>query len=270
MMKTFYQLSLMIFLGFSCNQSDRDLILRGRSLIKMGDNTWEEKMEIIHWEPENTAIIVCDMWDRHWCEGASRRVAEMAPRMNHVIQRARQKGVTIIYAPSGTMDFYAGFPQRDRLKNARYDPSSDLIQDWYYLDPEKESELPVDDSDGGCDTNPEPDRLEVWSRQIAVLEIDEKDGISDNGREINNFFIERGIQNVILMGVHINMCVLGRSFGVRGQVARGRNVVVVRDLTDSMYNPGMPPFVSHEEGTRRIIHHIERYWCPSIESKDLL
>lgn len=260
----------MIFLGFSCNQSDHDLILHGRSRIKTGDNAWVEKVENISWKPENTAIIVCDMWDRHCCEGASKRVSEMAPYMNKVLIQARKKGITVIHAPSGTMDFYKDYPQRNRLKNAPGDPSSDEIKNWYYLDPEQESELPIDDSDGGCETNPEPEEVEVWTRQIVDLEIDDKDGISDNGREINNFFLEKDIRNVILMGVHINMCVLGRSFGIRGQTAQGRNVVVVRDLIDSMYNPEMPPFVSHEEGTQLVIRHIEKYWCPSITSEDLL
>ena len=72
------------------------------------------------------------------------------------------------------------------------------------------------------------------------------------------------------MGVHLNMCVLGRSFGIRGQTALGRNVVVVRDLTDAMYNPAMPPQVSHQEGVELIMEHIEKYWCPSIDSDDLL
>ena len=30
------------------------------------------------WEAAQTAAIICDMWDQHWCAGASRRVAEMA------------------------------------------------------------------------------------------------------------------------------------------------------------------------------------------------
>lgn len=260
----------MIFLSFSGCQSNNDLILTGRIQIRNEQGAWEENIKKMVWEPEETAIIICDMWDRHWCEGAKQRVAEMAPRMNTVIQLARQKGITIIHAPSGTMDFYNDYTQRLKMKSAPYDPSSDKIKDWYYLDPEKESKLPVDDSDGGCDTNPEPENVVVWSRQIADLEIDEEDGISDSGREINNFLIAKRIKNVILMGVHINMCVLGRSFGIRGQKAQGRYVVVVRDLTDAMYNPDMPPYVSHEEGTRLIINHIEKYWCPSIESNDLL
>lgn len=258
-----------IFFLSGCH-TGHDMMLTGRIQEPAEDGAWDEKYESVNWNPEETAIIICDMWDRHWCEGSSQRVTEMAPRMNDVVKRARKKGITIIHAPSGTMDFYSDYPQRAMMKSAPPDPSSDHIKNWYYLDPDKECGLPIDDSDGGCETNPEPEQVEVWSRQIAVLEITDEDGISDSGREINNHLISKGIKNVILMGVHINMCVLGRSFGIRGQIAQGRNVVVVRDLTDSMYNPEMPPFVSHEEGTRLVIHHIEKYWCPSIESKDLM
>jgi hypothetical protein len=33
-----------------------------------------------------------------------------------------------------------------------------------------------------------------------------------------------------------------------------------------MYNPKSAPYVSHFEGTRLIIEHIEKYVCPSITS----
>ena len=45
---------------------------------------------------------------------------------------------------------------------------------------------------------------------------------------------QRGITNVIVMGVHINMCVLGRPFGLRQMAKNGKNVVLVRDLTDDL------------------------------------
>ena len=72
-----------------------------------------------------------------------------------------------------------------------------------------------------------------------------------------------------MMGVHTNMCVLGRSFGIRQMTKLGMNVVLVRDLTDAMYDPRDAPHVSHERGTELVIEHIERYWCPSIVSSDL-
>ena len=68
----------------------------------------------------------------------------------------------------------------------------------------------------------------------------------------------------MLMGVHTNMCVLGRPFGLRNLARSGKNVVLVRDLTDTMYNSRMWPYVSHFEGTNRIVEHIEKYVAPTI------
>src|SRR5688572_23903289 len=68
--------------------------------------------------PRETAIVVCDMWDVHWCQGATQRVAELAPVMNEVIAAARELGVLIIHAPSSTMTFYESTPQRARARSA--------------------------------------------------------------------------------------------------------------------------------------------------------
>ena len=81
--------------------------------------------------------------------------------------------------------------------------------------------------------------------------------------------MQEGIKNVVLMGVHTNMCVLGRPFGIRQMVRLGINVVLARDLTDAMYDPREYPYVSHARGTELVIEHIEKYWCPSILGDDL-
>src|SRR3954454_6613519 len=54
----------------------------------------------VDWDVSKTAIIICDMWDDHYCKSAARRVAVMAPKMNAVISGARDHGVMIIHAPS--------------------------------------------------------------------------------------------------------------------------------------------------------------------------
>jgi type 1 glutamine amidotransferase len=81
---------------------------------------------------------------------------------------------------------------------------------------------------------------------------------------------QRGITNVIVMGVHANMCVLGRPFSIRQMVAQGQNVVLMRDMTDAMYNHRSRPWVSHFRGTELVVEHIEKYWCPSVTSADFL
>jgi type 1 glutamine amidotransferase len=72
------------------------------------------------------------------------------------------------------------------------------------------------------------------------------------------------------MGVHTNMCVLGRPFSIRQLVYQGMNVALMRDMTDTMYNSRMAPFVPHAAGTDLVIEHIERHWCPTITSDQLI
>ncbi len=209
------------------------------------------------------AIIICDMWDSHWSRGAVEREAELIPPMNRVLTAARGHGAQIIHAPSETMDFYTDHPARRRiLATPTVTPPTDL--------PHETPPLPVDASDQGSDTG-ETTTYKAWGRQHPALLIDEtRDLISDNGREIYSYLQQAAIEQVLIMGVHTNMCVLNRSFAIKQMVRWGVNIALVRDLTDTMYNPVMPPFVSHAEGTRLVVEYIEKFWCPSILSEALL
>ena len=234
-----------------------------------GSGEWQQREKELEWDAAKTAIVVCDMWDQHWCKGATERVAEMAPRMNEVVKAARAKGVFIIHAPSETMEFYKDTPQRKRAQSAPLAKPPVELKRWRHLDPEREAPLPIDDSDGGCDDWPQCETASPWKRQIPAIEIAEQDAITDSA-EAYNLLQERGIENVIVMGVHANMCVLGRPFSIRQMVNVGKNVVLMRDMTDTMYNSRRKPYVSHFRGTDLIVSHIERYWCPSITSAAFL
>lgn len=255
------------FLAFCpCLIAGEIITLHTQDRVEGEDGVFRLEQKIAKWDADKTAIIVCDMWDRHWCKGATSRVAEMAPRMEEVLQNARDKGVLIIHAPSSTMGFYEDSEQRKSAQNAKKStmPSRD---GWRHLG-EAEGPLPIDDSDGGCDDWPacQDVNKSVWSRQIDTLTIDKRDVISDNGQEVYNILEARGRENVIVMGVHVNMCVLGRPFSIRANVSNGKNVVLMKDLTDSMYNSRMAPFVSHFRGTELVAEHIEKHWAPTITS----
>ena len=227
----------------------------------------------VEWDASKTAVIVCDMWARHWCEGACRRGAEMRARMNKFVTEARRRGALVVHAPSGGMDLYADHPARKRAQQApKAADLPDGMASWCrQIEPEKQGEYPIDQSDGGCDCQPRCDVKRPMDRhQTPEIKIHDEDAITDSGVECWNLFAQRGVENVILVGVHTNMCVLGRSFGLRNMVRFGKNVLLVRDLTDTMYNPRMRPFVSHVRGTELIVEHIEKYVCPTITSSDLL
>ncbi|HLN01216.1 MAG TPA: hypothetical protein VK335_18135 [Bryobacteraceae bacterium] len=237
------------------------LQLRTRVEAFKGSGEWHE-VQIDQTLPvSRTAILICDMWDKHWCSGASRRVDGLAASMNPVLEKARAAGVQIIHAPSETMDFYKDAPQRLRiLAFAKTSPPPSLG----LADPP----LPIDDSDGGCDT---PDKFyTAWTRENATLRIAPEDVISDNGAEIYTFLKSRGIDNLLIMGVHTNMCVLNRSFAIKQMTNWGERCILVRDLTDSMYNPKSRPYISHDQGTELVIEHIEKYWAPTMLSEQLM
>lgn len=241
---------------------------RSRTQTTADSGRWHSTTTTLNWKPRETCIIVCDMWDHHWCVPSEQRVAEMATHMNRVINAARARGVFIIHCPSDTMDAYTGHPARLRAINAAATETSPPLQNWVRLLPEREGTLPIDDSDGGCDCDPPVPSRRVWTRQHPGIEIQAEDAITDND-EAFRLMRQRGIRNVIVMGVHTNMCVLGRPFSIRQMVLQGQNVVLVRDLTDTMYNPAKAPFVSHFSGNDLVTEHIEQFWCPSITSTDL-
>jgi nicotinamidase-related amidase len=189
--------------------------------------------------------------------------------MNRVITAARAHGVLIIHAPSGCMDVYAATPHRWRMRLAPASKTPIPLKGWCYRDPEREPELPVDVSKQPCDDPLVGKAIRRFSKQHAAIKITGFDGVSHNGQEIFNVLTREGIRNVVLMGVHTNMCVLGRPFGIRQMVRLGFNVALARDLTDAMYDPRQAPFVSHTRGTELVVEHIETYWCGSLLGADL-
>jgi type 1 glutamine amidotransferase/nicotinamidase-related amidase len=253
---------------------EHEMTLYPRSRVEepAGSGQFKVVYQTVRWDARKTAVIICDMWARHWCNGACKRGAEMAPRMNEFVGEARKRGALIVHAPSGGMDLYADHPARERAKGApRAANLPDGIGGWCrQIESEKRGEWPLDQSDGGCDDQPRCPSREMDRRQAAPLEIRDDDAVTDSGVECWSLFEARAVENVILVGVHTNMCVIGRPFGLRNMVRFGKNVLLVRDLTDTMYNPRKAPFVSHVRGTELIVEHIEKFVCPTITSSDLL
>lgn len=242
-----------------------------------GGLAYEPAFRDVQWEVSETAIIICDMWIEHPCKMAAQRVATMAPLLNQVVSAARDHGALIVHAPSEGPKFYAGTAFRRRATSAPHVQPPVPIRSRNECEPAREPDLPVV-TNNRVDKPPGPsgcDDPEVQSRgtpdrhQHPALKMTGFDAVSDSGQEIFNLFTHEGIRNVVLTGVHTNMCVLGRSFGIRNWVHLGFNVALCRDMTDALYDPRDPPFVSHTRGTELIVEHIEKYWCPSILSESL-
>nr|MDO8087439.1 isochorismatase family protein [Candidatus Sigynarchaeum springense] len=231
-----------------------------------GRASWVKTTITRELDASKIALVICDMWDKHWSKGATERVEALVPKIEKAVAAARRRGITIVHAPSDTLDFYEGHPARARAEAI---PLVGLP----VVEVPRYPPLPIDDSDGGSDTNvngSEKPNDPAWRRQHPGIHIDEKlDYISDMGTEIYALFKLKGITTMIIAGVHTNMCILGRSFAIKQMLAWGIDVVLARDLTDAMYNPAMPPYVSHDEGTRLVIEYIEKFLCPTVTSADI-
>src|SRR5262249_46068785 len=134
------------------------LHLRSRVQPFKGDPAWQAVEFTQRVPAARSAIVVCDMWDDHWCKLAAQRCEALAKKMAPVLAAARDAGVIVIHAPSDCMTFYEGTPAR---KRAQVVPRAA---------PPKLRELPdppceVDASDGGCD-DPQPAKEHrAWTRQ---------------------------------------------------------------------------------------------------------
>jgi nicotinamidase-related amidase/type 1 glutamine amidotransferase len=223
--------------------------------------------EVQEWKGNETAIIVCDMWDKHWCTGATGRVAEMAPFLNEVFAIAREKGVQIVHAPSDCMEYYQNYPERKLGKKYNFKSVRNKLGEGT-LESEAGAAWPFEIAGGGCDDHPQCEIRTAWSKQIESIEILEGDAITDSGIEAGSLFLKKGIRNVILVGVHTNMCVIGRSFGLRNMRRLGMNVVLMRDMTDTMYDGDSWPGVSHYTGNSLMHEYIEKFVCPTMVSSD--
>jgi nicotinamidase-related amidase len=263
-MKLAWLLRLAIFLGVAASAAEdggRHLLLRSRMELFRGSAQWSEVRVDYSFDPAKSALIVCDMWDKHWCSGANVRVAALVKKLEPVLDVARRKGMIIVHAPSETMTFYANTVQRRRMLSL---PAFAPPREIKITSPP----LPIDDSDGGCDTAGEKEHR-AWTCEHAGLKIAPEDYISDSGQEIYNLLRSRGIETVFYTGVHTNMCILNRTFAIKQMTKWGVRCILLRDLTDAMYDPQDAPHVSHQQGTELVVEYIEKYWSPTALSDEL-
>ena len=231
-----------------------------------GRNVWKEVIQPLTLPANQVAILICDMWDAHTQEGAAKRVDAMAPKMNKVVAAARAKGVHILHGPNDCMDFYIDHPARRRMREIPvWQPPSPLPHD------EPAWPLPAESQQTDTPTLDRKHNRVPWTRQHVAIEIDpSRDGIAVSGSEIYSYMRHHGIKQYIIMGVHTNMCIMHRTFAIKQMVKWGVPIALVRDMTDAIYDPFKPPYISHDEGTRIIVGYIEKFWCPTVDSSELL
>ena len=214
----------------------------------------------LKWNPHKTAVIVVDMWDKHNCMPSEQRSALLAKKINHLLPLYRNYGMQIIFAPSSVVSFYDDISNRKKaiLIAREHGPFTKKLNWLSRL--ENEPPMPIQK---GCEDEKLPNR--EWSSQHRFLKIKQNDLISADGNEIENILKAKQIHLVLYVGVHSNVCVLSRSFGMRNLKKQGFTVVLIRDLTDS-YSKKSKGFPSQKKRNKAVVNHIETYIAPTIHS----
>ena len=225
------------------------------------------------------ALVIVDMWDKHWCPRAERVFAGLPERIDAFARQVRQGGGLIVHAPAGTRKYYrqtAAYRRARRLwarlvRNRRLRVvfgglTGAANADTVFVLPPK----PIDDSGSGnkpaaWSRHYTGSKSAVRSRQHPAIWIDmENDIISIRGCEIFDFLARRGVTQVWFCGVALNFCVLQRPFGVCAALLQNKwRVAVVRDLTDIWCDPAKVPDDALPEARRLMVRYVEDNVCPT-------
>lgn len=276
-----------------------DLRTRALSTDTPGQLHWRQRHAVASWRANETALVIVDVWDRHWCSILQERIGPIAVAINATADAARRLGVTVIHAPSECMGFYSSYAQRKAVLALPDVPLPTSV-------PHDDPPYPLTTAANGgnhsdCDvvagvppsvrqTRPSQARATApwpWTRQNPLVRIAPEDLISAgpdptpreprpgppryaSGQELANIVAHRGIRHILYAGVHANFCIMDRPFAIKQATKWGMDVALLRDLTDVQYSPANPPYVSHDEGLGLMVRFIEQHWAPTAQSYNVV
>ena len=216
------------------------------------------------WKPSQCAVIVCDLWDKHWCCSATERTLAFLPVTNMFLADLRSQGATIIHCPSDTMAYYKDHPCRRRMLSSIKNQPVPII----HRDPIPPLPISLGNTDG-CDDTPPCISRNVWTCENEIIQIDDDlDYIGDDVEPLQ-LLEQLGITKVVLTGVHLNLCCLNRNFGCRALVSQGISTIVVSDLTDVMYLPSANNNMDRAQAIASMAAFINEYVCPARSHDDI-
>lgn len=206
-------------------------------------------------------VVVVDMWNFHWSPTAAARVGAMVPRMEAGLAALREMGVQILYCPTDVADSYVGTPQRESVFTYPLLPLPEMKP----LDCPAAPWGPGDVRQDGLS----PQNW-GWDGMDPRLSLHDDDLMPNNKEQLYAICKAKGIDTLIYMGVHTQVCLLGKDIGLANMKSLGFQCILARDLTDAhpKYDPaaGLTP----DDFTAEVVAHFERHLCPTINLKDEL
>lgn len=212
-------------------------------------------------DPARIGVVAVDVWNFHWCKTATMRVDAIVPRMNKALDAARVLGMTVMLCPSDVVDNYVGYPQREAVFAL---PKFAVPSVMNVTCP------PVPDA-GGCACGRERCAGNFgWDGMHPALRIGENDLMPDTQAEVYAVCKKYGLTHLIYVGFHTQVCLLGKSMGLKAMKSAGLRCYLARDMTDA--HPGYDPArnFTPDLNTEQVVEHFEKHLAPTISFQDEL
>ena len=215
----------------------------------------------VHLDPHRVGVIAVDVWNYHWCKTATMRVDAIVPRIDRALSVARELGMTVMLCPSDVVDNYVGYPQREAVFALPRVPVPKLVD---------VTCPPVPDA-GGCACGRERCAVNYgWDGMHPGLRIGPADLMPDTQAEVYAICRQRQLTHLIYVGFHTQVCLLGKSMGLKAMKSAGLTCVLARDMTDA--HPGYDParHFTPDLNTEQVIEHFEKHLAPTLHFQEEL
>ena len=178
-----------------------------------------------------TALILIDMWDRHFIESWVERVHEVnIEKIAPVMEEVRRIGMHIIHAPCP--EVAARFPQTVSDPPAQNPPLPEPA--WPPAEfRERKGEYAVL---AGPRSQPPgiEDRWDAIKDGLTMtpdIEIRDEDSMIATGDQLQHVLAQRKILYTIFAGYASNWCLMGRDYGIRAMSRYRYFILLLRDCT---------------------------------------
>jgi hypothetical protein len=217
----------------------------------------------------SATVVYIDMWRSHWCTYYNDREFFFTPRINEMAQLLRTIELPVVHISMGADAFHGQTRQRSAGRKAVVKGNLSVLERYKA----QAMRYHKDYIPGFVDTCVYKDQ-ERWgkyrdnhlTRTIAVAD---DDYIVQNFKESAEAFVGLGAKTVIVLGQHVNMCLMAVFLYCREV---NLDLVIVRDLVDScwLYEYQKNHSSTHSQGNVAVNDYFDRVFGSSILSFDLI
>jgi hypothetical protein len=255
-MRIFFAFTLLILTAASAAAEQIELTLQTRD-----PETGKIVLTTAKVDPKRVGVIAVDVWNFHWCKTATMRVDAIVPRMNKALDAARALGMKVMLCPSDVVDNYVGYPQREAIFALPKIPVPSVVN----------VTCPAVPDAGGCACGRERCAVNYgWDGMHPSLHIGDDDLMPDTQAEVYAVCQKYGLTDLIYVGFHTQVCLLGKPMGLKAMKSAGLRCMLARDMTDA--HPGYDPSrnFTPDLNTEQVVAHFEKYLAPTICFQDEL